>query len=301
MVNQSFKLNNGIVMPAIGLGTFSAAPNEVYNAVLEALKAGYRHIDTAYAYFNEKEIGQAIRDSGIPRSEIFVTTKLWNTFHRPEDVEKGFEKSLSNLGLDYIDLYLMHWPLAFAPGDNWLPRGEDGKMLIDDVDFTETWAAMEKLDKKKVRAIGVSNFNINKLEKLSKTQKIVPAVNQVELHPLLPQEELVKYCHDRNILMTAFSPLGSRRSTLHEHKVIKQIAEKYNVSTAQILISWGLHRNYSVIPKSVNASRIKTNFEIVDFEDKDFEALNRISKEEKTLRYGNPIDIWGIDIFDESN
>ncbi|KAI9483925.1 MAG: NADP-dependent oxidoreductase domain-containing protein [Benjaminiella poitrasii] len=299
MSNKVLKLNTGAPIPALGLGTWLSKPEEVYDAVITAIKAGYRHIDTAFIYGNEKEVGKAIRESGVPRSEIFVTTKLWNTFHRPEDVEKGLETSLSNLGLDYIDLYLMHWPCAFKPGQGNAPKDEDGKALLDDVDFTETYAAMEKLDKNKVRAIGVSNFNIDKLEKLAKTQKIVPAANQVELHPLLPQDDLVKYCKDHNILITAYSPLGSSNSPLFKHEVVSKVAEKYKVSTAQILISWGLKRNYSVIPKSVTASRIKSNFQTVDLNEEDFETLNRVSKEEKVQRITDPYNFWKVDVFEE--
>ncbi|KAI7904318.1 NADP-dependent oxidoreductase domain-containing protein [Cokeromyces recurvatus] len=299
MSNKILKLNTGASFPALGLGTWQSKPEEVYDAVLTALKTGYRHIDTAYVYGNEKEVGKAIRDSGIARSEIFVTTKLWNTFHRPEDVERGLENSLSNLGLDYIDLYLMHWPCAFKAGNGYVSRDEDGNVLLDDIDFTETYAAMEKLDKNKVRAIGVSNFNIAKLEKLAKTQHTVPAVNQVELHPLLPQDELVQYCEEHNIIVTAYSPLGSTNSPLFKHEVVTKIAEKYNVSTAQILISWGLKRNYSVIPKSVTASRIVSNFHTVDLKEEDFKALSKVAKEEKVQRFADPYAFWKIDVFEE--
>ncbi|KAG1464927.1 hypothetical protein G6F56_004983 [Rhizopus delemar] len=199
-LGRTFQLNTGATIPALGLGTWQSKPNEVYEAVLIALKNGYRHIDTAFIYGNEKEIGQAIKDSKIPREELFITTKLWNNSHSPAAVEKALQVSLDNLQLEYLDLYLIHWPVAFKGGEEKVPKDEAGNIQLEDVDITETYAAMEKLVGPKVRAIGVSNFNIATLEKLAKTQKIVPAVNQVELHPFLPQDDLLDYCKEHKIL-----------------------------------------------------------------------------------------------------
>ncbi|KAI8583660.1 hypothetical protein K450DRAFT_222186 [Umbelopsis ramanniana AG] len=291
-------LNTGAKLPLVGLGTWQSQPNEVYEAVLTAIKAGYRHIDTAWIYGNEKEVGQAIKDSGVDRQSLFVTTKLWNNAHSPQDVEKALEHSLKNLQLEYLDLYLMHWPVAFKSGASAVPKDADGKVELSPVDYTETYAAMEKLVGDRVRAIGVSNFTITKLQRLLKTAQITPAVNQVELHPYLPQTELLDFCKQNKIHVTAYSPLGSTSGPVQQEPVILELAKKYNVEPAQVLISWAVKRGTSVLPKSVTASRIVNNFNEVPLTAEDVAAIDAIGTNNPPRRVVDPSASWGSDIYD---
>ncbi|KAI7882183.1 Aldo/keto reductase [Lichtheimia hyalospora FSU 10163] len=284
-------------MPAMGLGTWQSEPKEVYTAVLTALKAGYRHIDTAFVYRNEKSVGQAIKDSGIPREQLFVTTKLWNTSHRPEHVEAALKRSLDNLQMDYLDLYLMHWPNAFQPSPRYFPRDKDHRIVHDDTDYCDTYAAMEKLVGSRVRAIGVSNFTQDKLERLLQRAKIVPAVHQIELHPYFPQYELVDFCNKHNIHVTAYSPLGSTSSPIMEDPKLLAIAKKHNATPAQILLAWGIQRGTSVIPKSVTPSRIEQNFQQAVLDQEDMTIIHGLTNNPKRLL--DPSHIWGVDIFNE--
>jgi len=250
---ETFTLNTGAKMPAVGLGTWQSKPNEVREAVKAALLAGYRHIDTALAYGNEHEVGQGIKDSGVPREEIWITTKLDNPWHKR--VEEGITSSLKDLGVDYVDLYLMHWPSSTDP--------DDLKKHYPDWDFTKTWAELEKLPASgRVKNIGISNFGIKNLEKLLPNVKITPAVNQIELHPNNPSPKLIEYCKEKGIHCTAYSCLGSTNSPLAKDETLAKIAEAKGKSTAQVLLVWGLQRGTSVIPKSVTASRIEDNFKL---------------------------------------
>ncbi|MCJ1365985.1 hypothetical protein MMC16_005110 [Acarospora aff. strigata] len=252
---KTFTLNTGAKIPAIGLGTWQSKPNEVRDAVKTALQKGYRHIDTALAYENEHEVGQGIKDSGVPRSEIWVTTKLDNTWHHR--VTEGIDSSLKSLDMDYVDLYLIHWPSSTDP--------EDTKKHLPNWDFVKTWQEMQKLPATgKVKNIGVSNFGIKNLEKLlnDPTCTIVPAVNQIELHPNNPSPKLVAFNKEKGIHCTGYSCLGSTNSPLYKDPTLLKLAENKGKTPQQVLLMWGIQKGWSVIPKSVNKERIEKNFEL---------------------------------------
>lgn len=243
--NEKIILNDGRQMPLLGLGVYKAVgENEVEQAIADAADAGYHLIDTASVYKNEDGVGRGIKALTIPREELFVTTKIWNTAQRIGDVEDTFNRSLERLGLDYVDLYLIHWPV---PGC-----------------YTDTWKALEKLQTQgRVKSIGVSNFHIHDLEMLKKVSDVVPAVNQVEFHPLFNQPELLSYCRENNIAVQAYAPLA-RGAYLHS-QLLLEIGRKYQKTTAQIGLRWAVQQGISVIPKSVHKERIRENAEIFDF------------------------------------
>lgn len=269
---------NGDKMPMLGLGTWKSSPGEVYQAVLWALEAGYRHIDCAAVYQNEKEVGDALAkafsDGLVKREDVFVTSKLWNNAHEEQVVEVGLDKTLADLRLDYLDLYLIHWPVSLK-SDVMFPKGGDDYLTYDQVPLAATWRGMEKIKEKgKARHIGVSNFNIAKLEEILQTADVIPEMNQIELQPYLPQDRLVDYCNKKGINITAYSPLGSgdrpkgrRRDddpVLLEEPCIKEIAKSHAATAAQVLISWAIHRDTAVIPKSVSKERIIQNLAAKD-------------------------------------
>ncbi|GAA5943710.1 glycerol 2-dehydrogenase (NADP(+)) GCY1 [Sporobolomyces koalae] len=291
----SVKLSSGGEISLVGLGTWQSQPGEVTQAVKTALEAGYRHIDGAFVYKNEKEVGEGIRQSGVPREEIFVTSKLWCTKHR--NVEAAIKESLELLGLDYVDLYLIHWPVPMNPkgNDPMFPKKEDGSRDLDkDWSIAQTWEQMEQVQQKGLtKAIGISNFSEAFIEDLLKTAKITPAANQIELHPYLPQHKLIEYLKSKKIVAQAYSPLGSTNSPLLTDEDIKKIADKHEVPVGTVLISWSVQRDVVVLPKSVTEKRIVDNLKIVKLDDEDMDILNNLYKT-KGKRFIKPD--WNTDL-----
>ncbi|NTY60180.1 aldo/keto reductase [Mycolicibacterium sphagni] len=266
-------LNDGTSIPQLGFGVFQIAPDETAAAVRTALEIGYRHIDTAEMYQNEKGVGEGIRDSGIDRSEVYITSKLNNGFHKPDDARRAFDGTIEALGFDYVDLFLIHWPL---PG-------------LYDGDFVSTWKALGEFKKDgRARSIGVSNFQIHHLEQLARDTETVPAVNQIEVHPYFANDELRAYGTDHSILTEAWSPIA--QGAVLGDPVIGAIAERLGKSTAQVVLRWHIERGDIVFPKSVTPERIKENTEIFDFElsDEDIDAITALDKGEAGRRGPNP-------------
>lgn len=272
-------LSNGKSVPIVGLGTWKSKPGEVKQAVKDAIDAGYRHFDCAFIYQNENEIGEALQekigDGSVKREDLFITSKCWNTFHSRDKVFECLKKSLSLLKLDYLDLYLIHWPLGYKEDGELFPKDENGKFLYSDIDYLETWKAMEDCHKKGlVRSIGLSNFNSVQIKRICSNATIKPVMLQVECHPYLTQSSLIEFCKDLNIAVTAYSPLGSPDRPwakpddpqLLEEPKIKEIGNKYNKSSAQVLLRYQVQRGVIVIPKSVTKQRIISNIQLFDFE-----------------------------------
>lgn len=299
MPKQLLKLHNGHEIPALGLGTWQSTEGEAYDAIRCAIKLGYRHIDCASVYNNEAEIGDALKDAitegDVTREELFITSKLWCDAHAAKDVKPTIEGSLQHLKLDYLDLYLMHWPVALKHGIH-IPSTIDEMIPLSKLPLTETWHAMEKLvDDNLVKSIGISNFNIKNTSEILDAATIKPAILQIEAHPYLQQAELFNYCTQNDIIVTAYSPLGSpgrnavftpqeSSPELLDNPVIKEIAEKHDVSSAQILIAWNLNRGSAAIPKSTKPDRLKNNFAARNIT-LDQDDLKRIAELDLHYRY----------------
>lgn len=289
MKHYSYK---NVTIPALGLGTWKSGKGEVYGAVRQALDIGYRHVDCAPAYNNEEEVGAALKErfaaKNVRREDVWVTSKLWNNAHIPEDVAPALKKSLKDLQIEYLDLYLIHWPVAFRP-QVVFPKGPGDYLKPEEVPIIETWQAMEEcVEQGLVRQIGVCNFSTKKLGDLLDQASIAPMMNQIELHPYLQQEDMLRFCRERDVLLTAYSPLGSvdrpkgmkkqDEPSLLENPVIVEIGAKHKISTAQVLIGWALQRETVVIPKSVNQERLQQNLAAADvvLDDEDMQAIKSL-------------------------
>ena len=260
-------LNNGQKIPQFGFGVFQIKPADTVAATLRALEAGYRHIDTAQMYGNEREVGQAIAQSDLDRADVFVTSKLNNGFHRPDDARRAFDESLQALGFDYVDLFLIHWPL---------PTRYDG-------DFVSTWRTMEAFYRDgRARSIGVSNFQPHHLRRLHEETEVVPAVNQIEVHPYLTQPDVREFCAEHQIAVEAWSPIAQGK--VLDDPTITALAEKYGKSPAQVVLRWHIERGDIVFPKSVTPERIVENIDIFDFEldGQDVDAISALNRDERT-------------------
>lgn len=270
------ELNNGIKIPVVGLGVFRIEDEkEAYDSVRKAIDLGYRHIDTAMIYENEEPVGRAIRESGVNREDIFVTTKLWNDDIKQDNAQGALNTSLKKLGLDYIDLYLVHWPIKDK--------------------YVSVWEEMEKIvATDKVRAVGVSNYQEKHLQEILDLRSLVPAVNQIELHPYLSQENLVNFCTQHNIKIESWSPLCANKNNLLDEQILKDLGEKYSKTPAQIVLRWNVERGLIVIPKSSNPGRQEENLNIFDFKltAEDVEKINSLNKD---MRVGPDPDVVGFE------
>lgn len=253
-LDKTYTMNNGLEIPVIGFGTWQMPEGEDTQKIVEhAIESGYRHIDTAKIYGNEESVGRAIKASDVDREDLFITTKLWNDAHGYEEAKQAIDDSLSKLDLEYIDLYLIHWPNPKALRDNWKEAN------------SQAWKAMEEaLEEGKVKTIGVSNFMIHHMDALLETAEVKPAVNQIFLNPSDLQQELVEYCKDKDILLEAYSPLGSGR--IFEIEELNEIADKYGKTVAQVVLRWQLQKGFLPLPKTATMERVVENADVFDFE-----------------------------------
>ncbi|XP_022672765.1 1,5-anhydro-D-fructose reductase-like isoform X1 [Varroa destructor] len=296
-VCPKIKLNDGNELPVLGLGTWMVGPGEVYDAVCHAIDIGYRHLDCALAYENEDGIGRAIADKikqgVLSRDDLFVTSKNWNTYRSSEEkVLEGFQKTMTDLKLKYLDLYLIHWPFSWKEDGEIFPKDDKGGFYTTDADFMIAWKAMEKLQKAgKVRSIGVSNFNSEQISRVLAEGSVKPVTNQVESHTYLQQEKLRAFCAEHNIVITAYSPLGSPYKPFAldgpipiKHPALIDIGKTHGKSPAQVMLRFQLQRGIVVIPKSTNYERMRENFQLFDFELTQSE-MNTIKKLDKAYRF----------------
>ena len=292
-------LNYGVgQMPALGFGTLIPDAAVTISATRDALEAGFRHFDCAERYRNEREVGEALQEGltvgGIARADIFVTTKLWNTNHRPERVEPAFEASLDRLGLNYLDLYLIHTPFAFQPGDDQDPRDENGNILYDrGVALLDTWRAMESLvDHGRCRAIGLSDIGLEQLVPIYEAARIKPSVVQVESHPYLPETDLLEFCKQKGIVFLAFAPLGHGiRPGPLEDPVIVAIAGRVGKTPAQVLLAWAVQRGTALLTTPRTAARANENFNVSALPEDAFQEINRIQTRQRlndVVKTGSP-------------
>jgi len=295
--SRKIPMNNGRAIPALGFGTLIPSAAETITATRDALAAGFRHFDCAERYKNEREVGSALHAGlaagGIAREDIFVTTKLWNSNHRPERVEPAFEASLERLGLKYLDLYLIHTPFAFQPGDDQDPRDQNGNVIYDrGVTLLDTWKAMENLvDHGKCRAIGLSDVGLNELKPIYDAARIKPAVVQVESHPYLPETELLEYCKQKGVVFLAFAPLGHGMTPgLLEDPVISAIAARVGKTPAQVLLAWAVQRGTAVLTTPKSAARARENFDISALPQDALDQINRIQTRQRL----NPVVNTGV-------
>ncbi len=291
-------LNNGSGhMPALGFGTLIPDAAETITATRDALDAGFRHFDCAERYRNEREVGEALQAGmaagGIAREDIFVTTKLWNTNHRPERVEPAFHASLNRLRLEYLDLYLIHTPFAFQPGDEQDPRDQNGNVIYDKgVTLLDTWRALESLvGDGRCRAIGLSDIALSELSPIYESARIKPAVVQVESHPYLPETELLEFCKQKGIVLLAFAPLGhGMKPGLLEDPVISAIAARVGKTPAQVLLAWAVQRGTALLTTPKTAARAKENFDISALPEDAFNEINSIETRQRL----NPVVTTGV-------
>ncbi|XP_066241255.1 aldo-keto reductase family 1 member C15-like [Saccopteryx leptura] len=309
--SRSVKLNDGHFMPVLGLGTAaseSVPKSKATEATKVAIDVGFRHIDSAYVYANEEEVGKAIRekiaDGTVKREDIFYTTKLWSTFFQPELVRQALERSLKKLQLDYVDLFLIHLPIAMKPGEERLPKDASGKVILETVDLRDTWEALEKCkDAGLTKSIGVSNFNHKLLEMILNKPglKYKPVCNQVECHPYLNQSKLLEFCKSKDIVLVAYSALGTQRDpnwvdkdspVLLEDPTLNAIAKKHNRSAGQVALRYQVQRGVVVLAKSFNEKRIKENFQVFDFEltPEDMKVIDGLNKNYRYIKFAFAAD-----------